>query len=213
MQWCMQRTRVGWRSAAYCLKVDKASESSYLNLGMVGNGTYINTGADQWEVEEEDRAVRKSRLDRLLDQVFLIIIICNVRASLMMMLLMMIKAMYRCFCRPSKLTATCLLPKWCLPSGSDSDLTLLWQLFFLLKILWQFFDIPLTMLWHFCDNSLTGIDISERWEPPWGWLYFMPRDWKPSFWSTSSSWPMCFSRSIYDTAFSRTIIHISSSTN
>ena len=26
-------------------------------------------GADKWEVEEEDRAVRKSRLDRLLDQV------------------------------------------------------------------------------------------------------------------------------------------------
>ena len=26
-------------------------------------------GAEKWEVEEEDRAVRKSRLDRLLDQV------------------------------------------------------------------------------------------------------------------------------------------------
>ena len=91
----MQRTRVGWRSVAYCLKVDKASQSIYLDLVEVGNGTYINTGADQWEVEEEDRAVRKSRLDRLLDQVFLIIImkvICNVKASLMMtMLLMMIK--------------------------------------------------------------------------------------------------------------------------
>ena len=43
-------------------------------------------GADQWEVEEEDRAVRKSRLDRLLDQV-LHNDICNVRATLMMMLL------------------------------------------------------------------------------------------------------------------------------
>ena len=29
----------------------------------------MSEGADKWEVEEEDRAVRKSRLDRLLDQV------------------------------------------------------------------------------------------------------------------------------------------------
>ena len=32
---------------------------------------WVLEGADKWEAEEEDRAVRKSRLDRLLDQVSL----------------------------------------------------------------------------------------------------------------------------------------------